>query len=260
MIGPIRQILLVAAAWLIPGCVSRQVPAPEPAPFGRIAVVAAGPKGVLNLREVQTEAEGQVRRAVEFLQLEMPECGVRVVVFPSQRRMRAFLGRYCPKQRHKGAACFELGTDYVVAVPYRTNRQEFSRLLRHELTHYVLASQFYDLPPWVDEGLAQFFEAGEPGHAPSIQSPKAPRLGLVRGRTLDELVAVPAGQDLSRHGYLRSRSLVFHLLTRDKGGAAQMRDYLRKVHSGSQSVETFRTCFGASPNSLSAHCRPGTRR
>ena len=61
------------------------------------------------------------------------------------------------------AACYEAPEGIlVVALSRCRRRDETVRLLRHELSHYVIASCFVEIPPWIDEGLAQFFETGPP--------------------------------------------------------------------------------------------------
>jgi len=208
------------------------------------------------------EADRHVERVAAFLRVSVPPKRLCVHVFPSPWSLTGFLVRACPRQWDRAAACFETSDGYVVAIARQRRREATLRSLRHELTHYVLASHFSDLPPWIDEGLAQYGETGAPfGNVPDHTRKSAmARVHRTAGRGLENLVAIPVGRTLTRVQYAQARALVCVLIGDDRFGLDRVLDYLRTVRSdgfaGSSSSagrarEHFRRCFGVWPCDLS---------
>ena len=123
--------------------------------------------------------------------------------------------------------------------------------LRHELVHCLLISHFIDLPPWIDEGLAQLGEDGPPYDQLSARRRQELRR-IVDGPEPDysELIALPVGSALSRDQYRQSLTLTWLLLADSAHGPAALRKYLAAACSGPGAAADFQRCFGLEPASL----------
>jgi len=64
--------------------------------------------------------------------------------------------------RWRKAACYETSECYVIALSGNPKSRGFQKRLRHELSHYLLATHFSHLPPWIDEGVSEVMEAAPP--------------------------------------------------------------------------------------------------
>lgn len=168
-----------------------------------------------------------------------------------------YLAAHCPAERGAGAACWQEGGGFQIALR-RYDEELTLRFLRHEVTHYVLACHFYDLPPWVDEGLAQYFAPGAAaGALASEERTQVERLPRSeQTETLEQLIVIPAGERLSRRQYALAWALATLLVETDPAG---MRRYLRETQSGETSREPFRRCFRISAAALDARLRAFVR-
>ena len=198
-------------------------------------------------RAVAAELENVVESIAEFLEIEAPLDKARVYVFPDMALMREFLKRHCPKQTKSHATCYETEEGVVATLSLKGNKERTLGLLRHEMTHYVLASRFYDLPVWIDEGLAWFFQAGEPyGRVYDVAVKRLSRCLGGEKRSLERLVAIPVGARITLDDYARAWGLVYYIYKRG-GGKEKLVEYLRVVRSGPGAGEFFEQVFGESP-------------
>jgi len=203
----------------------------------------------VELHSLLADGDRHVESVAGFLCVRVPPKRLSVYVFPTHWGLSLFLARECPRQWGRGAACFETPDGFVVAIASQWRRKDTLRYLRHELTHYVLASHFHDLPPWIDEGLAQYCESGEPfGQACHSRRERA-RTGVRMrdGRALESLVVVPAGGRLTRAQYAQAHALVCFFAEDERLGLEPILRYLRCVRSDGVAGEYFHRCFGAWP-------------
>jgi hypothetical protein len=185
------------------------------------------------------------------LSLPAPVARMRLYVFESQERLDAFVGRQVPKHSESQAVCFQKGMDYIVALRLTGDTDRSLALLRHELTHYVLASRFFDMPPWIDEGLAHYFEAGEPWGR--IYPLDMKRLQPVLERDvplLERLVWLPAGSPIGLEEYAQAWALTHYLMHSPRYGRDRVLRYLRVVRSGKWARLYFKDVFGVAPYRL----------
>ena len=199
--------------------------------------------------EMLKEADRSVREISELLGLAPPVTPAKVLLFGSRSALRSYLDKECPQRVSAAAACFETAGTFVVALSERWRTSETLRYLRHELSHYVTASHFYDIPPWMDEGLAQFFELGPPYPRPHPACLKALSRHLRRRKEgiLTELISIPQGTGLSHEQYGQAWGLVFFLMTDSETGPTSVRRYLEKVRMCGSPDEQFREAFGRGP-------------
>ena len=207
--------------------------------------------------EMVKTADRTVEDVAAALGLSAPDVRATVCLFDWRCALRSFLERECPERAYAAGACFETETGLVVALSRRWRRRHTLVLLRHELAHYVIASHFYDIPPWIDEGLAAYFEAGPPFGKVRRDYLKIVT-ALIRRRPdniLAGLVSVPVGKRMSRDEYAAAWGLAYYLMNRRPDGASLIRRYLAVVRSGPDAAGQFAEVFGESPSDLEAEWR-----
>jgi len=209
-------------------------------------VVLHGDLSPSQAEAIQREADGTVRGVSRFLGLAAPDARITILLFGSKRSLKRHLSREAPHLADAAGACFVRGEELVVAVARRWRRGETFRYLRHELVHCVLAAHYDRLPPWINEGLAQFFERGRPygegGKGRPGELARRMRDGEATG--FSRMVALPEGAQLSSLERAAAQALVRVLLTDKRYGAEAVRDYMTGVNGGADAREQFRKSFG----------------
>lgn len=106
---------------------------------------------------------GQLRdRLSRHLQLPVSSATIQVYLFENQERYTAYLSRHHKNLPERRALFVRqqriaLGNrEDLLIYTYRTDR--LAQDLRHELTHALLHSVLREVPLWLDEGLAEYFE------------------------------------------------------------------------------------------------------
>jgi hypothetical protein len=207
------------------------------------------------MARLQAEADLTIQRVTECLGLANSSARATVRLFGSRRALREYLAKECPHQANSPAACFETEDGYVIALCEQGDEETLG-CLRHETTHYVLAGHFYGVPPWADEGLAQYFEIGPPTGRPDPVRLKL----LVRDLDhappgmLTRLVSLRVGARLTRREYAQAWGLVSFLMSRPRG-TADVRRYLQLVRADGDPQEQFRDAFGCIPDQIEADFR-----
>ena len=118
------------------------------------------------------------------------------------------------------------------------------RVLRHELVHsFVAARTGKNCPTWLHEGLAQWFEGGDPAREDKDLAPLARSGGLLRLESLE-----PPFMGLSEAraavAYAQSLSVVAHLLRR--GGLEGARRLIEALAAGLPAAEALPATFALS--------------
>ena len=179
------------------------------------------------------------------LELSIPARGLEVYIFDSAWGMRSYLREHCPEQSGKAAACYSRPGGFVITVVNSSPPGRTDRMLRHELTHFILASHYQDLPRWVDEGLAQFLEV-------KSAHPRADKRKDFRERRVTptetavvQLLSLPANQPLDSRQYLLSWGLVSFLMQDEHLGLGCIKSFLARVGADGQARSHFESTFGA---------------
>ena len=202
-------------------------------------------------RAIREQADTIVEHIAARVSVQSPPRPVRILVFPSLRGMQTYLSWYRPDRYKSHALCLETEDGFDVALHLTGDTARGLRNLRHEMTHYVLASHFFDLPPWIDEGLARYFETGEP-----YGKPKKEELGLLRPiladdrPVLEDLVTIPAGESFTLLGYAESWALTHYLIHARPQGLERLLRYLKVVRSGYEAGLNFQQIFGKPPSKI----------
>ncbi len=142
----------------------------------------------------------------------------------------------------------------------------------HEYTHFVMSTLYGRLPTWLNEGLAEYYEALEErdggktvilGRAPSVHIDPLTNVSLI---PLAQLLAVDQSSPLynegSRRGvfYAQSWALTHYLLLGSEARRAQFTAYLGLLGTGTPSVAAFAQAFGDDLGPLETELREYVRR
>ncbi len=246
-------VLLWVLAIQLAGCAQYPTRAPT---AGNHVTLYADLSPALATR-IQEEADRSVAGIAAFLNLDPPERPAKVLLFGSRRALRRYLEKESPHQAGAAAACFVTREAHVIVLCRSWRTSETLRYLRHELAHYVLTAHFYRVPPWINEGLAQFFELGPPygrPHPPCLKR-LAGQLRGGEGQILSWVVALPEGVRFGEREYAQAWGLTHFLLTQSRYGVTAVRLYLEAVNSGADPVEQFGKIFGRSPHEMESSWR-----
>jgi hypothetical protein len=136
------------------------------------------------------------REVARTLALEFNGPPVVVYLFPDEKKYYNYLKTTYPTLPDRRA--YFIGTSFELAV-YTYWGKRIQEDLRHEFTHGLLHSTLLDVPLWLDEGLAEYFELDGP----------AP--GTIHTKSAEELSAAIANgwkPDLKRLESLREVSMM----------------------------------------------------
>lgn len=248
----VTATLLLLSACTGPGLARRTA--------GRYVVVRSGraPEDAAALRRL---ADAHVDGVCEYLGLTTPTVPVEILLFPHSWNRRSYLREHCPRMADAGAACYRSDDGLVIALAEQWTEAETIRYLRHELTHFAIASHYRDIPPWLDEGLARFFELGPPWGEPHDAMLRSCRKQMDRADEplLPGLVTIPYGERLTRKQYALAWGVTYYLLTHAEQGGACVRGYLTEVRYGDPLPARFTDSFGQPPEALDAEWREAMR-
>jgi Tfp pilus assembly protein PilF len=189
---------------------------------------------------------------------------VRVIAFGTEKE-------YDPYRLRSTSDAYFVGTegrDYVVmAFPSASH----SSIAAHEYAHLILHANRAGLPPWLNEGLAEYYSTIRIGeHASEVGGDLPARSQTLRRRSwmpLAELVSLPADSPVrqNRDGaelfYAQSWALT-EMLLRSPEYAAGFQQVLSAARSGEPSLEAFARVYAKSPDEIARDLRAwaGTRR
>ncbi len=130
-----------------------------------------------------------------------------------------------------------------------------SGVVFHEYVHFITANNFGELPVWLSEGLAEFYETFEViRETVFIGLPLRSHLFHLRGTLpipLSELLLVdhesPLYNETERRGdlYAESWALTHYLLLGNHDRRRQLTNYLHLLNQGATYYDAFTTSFGA---------------
>ncbi len=180
---------------------------------------------------------------------------VYVLAVSQASRLRLLLPTYwesCDRAHPEGAFVHGLDRDYLVVAVGSGSRAPFG-VLDHEFGHILVDEHFGTLPPWLDEGLAEFVALGEPLSG-RFGAASENYLKLLRSRPLlplDALFRADRRSDAytSAKGvpifYAESWALV-HYLALSNGGleAPRLSVFVSLLRSGTEDTEAAKTAFG----------------
>lgn len=122
--------------------------------------------------------------------------------------------------------------------------------VRHELAHGYIHATVPNVPLWLDEGLAEYFEVPSEQHG--LNPPHVAELAADRARgnwwpNLDRLEAIHSAAELTQRDYAESWAWVHLLLTTTAARREQLQDYLAALRVGSP-AQLLRSDAGGPPD------------
>ncbi len=99
------------------------------------------------------------KQIIATLELPERELPIRICIFESRQRFEEFCRRRLPEFPIRRAFFVQQGDEFIVLA---SRGEGLLGDLRHELTHAVLHQSIGDVPIWLDEGLAEYFEPAGP--------------------------------------------------------------------------------------------------
>jgi hypothetical protein len=224
---------LLLAAWADAGTT-----AAEPAWADRRAVGVFRCRADFPLRDVRATLDELPQLAVDVcrsLWLPAPTQPIDVYLFRDQAAMVAYLRQHLPQVPYR-RALFVQDSQGSRVLAFRS--PQFAVDLRHECTHALLHSAVAEVPLWLDEGLAVYFE-----QPPARRASGSPALSELRSRlqvtTLPQLADVEAKASLvefGRNEYLHSWAWVHFLLHGPPDARAALALYVAELRNGPAAV------------------------
>jgi hypothetical protein len=197
-----------------PYCVFTSTPMPADAP------------AIRNLQALEKQVE-------TTLGLRVPDTAepIEVYILDGPEAFQHFLMFYFPELPTRRAFFLAQGNRRVVYT-YQGNRLDED--LRHEATHALLHAAASELPLWLDEGLAEYFEV-EPGRDGLNAEHMARLPDDVASGWVPDLKRLEAMKDVRRmtpRDYRESWAWVHFLLNGSPSGKAVLLAYLADLRSG----------------------------
>ena len=159
-----------------------------------------------------TELVAQRRDLANLLGVEPSDETIHMFLFEQDDDYRQYMNNKHPDFPARRALFVKTDTQLKV---YASWHPRVAEDLRHEVTHGYLHSAVNDIPLWLDEGLAEFFESGRANrgnHGPHIHLLKT---RLKQGKwtpDLHRLEAIEEAEALTRLDYAESWLWVHFLL------------------------------------------------
>jgi hypothetical protein len=164
------------------------------------------------------------------------EPAVEVYILNDRAAFDHFLKFYYPELPPRRAFFLAQGTRRVV---YTFLGERLEEDLRHEATHALLHVAVGNLPLWLDEGLAEYFEGPDNRHGlnPEHLSRLPQDIALGWAPDLGKLESLTNVRELTTRDYRESWAWVHYLLNGSNTGKLVLLDYLVELHSSPKTAK-----------------------
>ncbi|QDT55446.1 hypothetical protein Pan44_34890 [Caulifigura coniformis] len=227
--GRLAAAGLLIATGLLSGCATHrgqslaELPAKHSVRAERIVIHSDSP--IDQKSPILTELAELRHDIMSTLNLQESKRPVIVYLFRDQQRYADYMRQKYPNLPSRRA--FFVGTTSELAV-YAYHGDNLANDLRHEYTHGVLHSSLKNLPLWLDEGLAEYFEPPRDVH--HVNDEHVSRLtAAIQGgwepdlQRLEQLTGVAEMQAMDYH---EAWAWVYTMLQSDNGDASLLVDYI----------------------------------
>jgi tetratricopeptide (TPR) repeat protein len=224
--------------------------------------------GESTTRRVALDLE-ELRAALDHLttfELQSP-IPTAIYVFKSQRSFTPYKTLY--NGRPGDLAGYFLGRPHRNYIAITADSGRASEIVYHEYVHYVMDNNLWYLPPWLAEGLAEFYQTFEVvKDRVSIGLPNPWHLRRLQGRTLiplSQLLEVGFDSPLYNESlrksdfYAQSWAVTHYLLLGDADRRRQLTDYLARLREGDSPIEAFTNAFPGDLDTLDGEVRHHVR-
>ena len=156
---------------------------------------------------------------------------VEVYILRDRAAFSHFLTFYYPELPPRRAFFIAQGERRVV---YTFLGDRLEEDLRHEATHALLNVAVGDMPLWLDEGLAEYFEGPEGRHGLNPEHLARLPQDLASGWTPDlaKLEALKSVREMSPRDYRESWGWIYYLLNGSSTGKTVLLTYLDELRRG----------------------------
>jgi hypothetical protein len=228
-------VVTLAISLLLAGCRVAQPPQGLPAKYtleNEHLVIQSDIKLSRN-HELLKDLDVLHDEILAMLDLPAQKQPVIVYLFSDESRYAHYLQTRYPMLPPRRA--YFVGSAKELAV-YTFWGQRIQEDLRHEFTHGVLHATLKDVPLWLDEGLAEYFEvAGQPA---GLNREYAMNLaaGIASGwkPDLDRLETLETVDQMQKTDYQESWAWVHFLLNHNEDSRAVLTNYLHELRATSQ--------------------------
>lgn len=163
------------------------------------------------------------------LVLPLPEEPIHIYLFETASRYQAFIQEHLPEFPER-RACF-VETDTQLSV-YAQWNELIAVDLRHEVTHGYLHAVLNNLPLWLDEGLAEYFEVARGKHGIN-----RPHVKLLASRLVDgdwspdihKLVRLELADQMGQLHYAEAWAWAHFLIETTPERRELLEDYLARL-------------------------------
>lgn len=212
--------------------------------------IAADAPAIRHLQSLDHQLESTLG-----LRIDPGEHPIEVYVLSDRKAFNHFLTFYYPELPPRRAFFLAQGPRRVV---YTFLGERLEEDLRHEATHALLNVAVNGLPLWLDEGLAEYFEA--PDEQGGVNAEHLDRLPRDRAEgwqpDLARLESLKDVRQMSPRDYRESWAWVHYLLNGPPAGKATLLGYLNDLRKGGQApslAERLGPDAEALPTHLIAH-------
>jgi hypothetical protein len=167
------------------------------------------------------------------LGVAQPHEEVHLFLFDKKDTYQAYLQQYFPKVPARKALYIK-GRGPGMVFAYRN--ADLAVDVRHESTHALLHASIDEIPLWLDEGLAEYFEA-----SPANRVAKNPYVSGVRWNVrlgyvppLAELERLRELSEMGKNEYRDAWAWVHYMLHGGNETRAVLKDYLRQLAEGQE--------------------------
>ena len=226
---------IVLASQLVAGCRVVQPPQGLPAKYtleNEHLVVQSDVKLTRN-HELLRDLDRLREEILSTLDLPAQKQPVVVYLFADEARYAHYLQTRYPRLPPRRA--YFVGTSKELAV-YTYWGERIQEDLRHEFTHGVLHATLKDVPLWLDEGLAEYFEVtSQPtGMNREYAMNLAAEIATGWKPDLDRLESLEAVDQMHKPDYQESWAWVHFLLQHSEDSRAVLTSYLHELRTNPQ--------------------------
>jgi hypothetical protein len=181
---------------------------------------------------------------------------VEIYVLDDREAFTHFLKFYYPELPPRRAFFLAQGRQRVV---YTFSSPRLEEDLRHEATHALLHGSFGDLPLWLDEGLAEFFETDLVQPGAELERIELITKDLAAGWSpdLERLASLSDIRQMTPRDYREAWAWVHLFLKGPGSGKVLMANCLNDLHQSSEKVELWQRLSqnGGTTGRLLAHLK-----
>jgi len=158
---------------------------------------------------------------------------VHLFLFEARPTYQAYIKQYFPRVPYRRALFIKARGPGMV---FAFQGPDFDVDVRHECTHALLHAWLVDVPLWLDEGLAEYFEAARDKRSGTNPHHAVVR-AMVRGGQLprlDELEAIDTLEGLGRDEYRVAWAWVHFMLHGPREAHDELARYLADLEAGGE--------------------------